>query len=508
MPRKDYPQIALSQLKQLFRNPKYIKDPNAEINRYLKQSERGHWYPPYLFKCSANEYAMLKPFKSDNYTDKECNEDIRNASLLIQRLKKRSISATVLYITETADDIGRLARLSPPEEFGVIYVGDDRIFIDQPIRRAFYATCKLCPNILKYLSSCKNLQGEVGDLVRGFSKEYLLKKPNDKAENIMISKFRNDLLSSGQKHKISTKAIELIENIEKITGNSREHYFHSYNTMMLGFMILDKLYSTFRKIIHKKYGSDIDLEHLWVLTSIFHDIGYAVSKLDKVAFECLGLESEESEEVVSSCIKQARITKWENDCSVPVDMLNDVFRQFNKRLAAKWDYDGFPRPQKNSHFKNALKTSYIEKTSHGVDGAIKMIQLTLNQLKKTSKEKDRKFTIKHFAFASIAILLHDPKVRQCLRDVSIKNVKTIDFLFAALLVYADTLQNERRDLTGAISRPDLICDIIVQDNKIIAKLNKKSLTSIQKHNMMQELEEVFSFFIMNGIAFVSPAELT
>jgi hypothetical protein len=110
--------------------------------------------------------------------------------------------------------------------------------------------------------------------------------------------------------------------------------------------------------------------------------------------------------------------------------------------------------------------------------------------------------------ASISILFHDQQVRDSLRVNSLNEIKTEDFPFAALLVYVDILQDDRRDMTSSSSRPDILRNVeIVEGSKIIARLEENVLTEGMKRKLFLELEEALSFFIMNGFTFIIPEEL-
>jgi hypothetical protein len=155
-----------------------------------------------------------------------------------------------------------------------------------------------------------------------------------------------------------------------------------------------------------------------------------------------------------------------------------------------------------------MKTSFVEEGAHGAVGALKLALLTSQLVSSIERNPDREFLYRHIMLASMSILFHDSRVRDCFRNNSIQNIKAEDFPFPVLLTYVDILQDDRRDLTGSSSRPDIFKDVeIVNNTEIVAKLNKEVLEESVKQKLREELEEALSFFVMNGLTFDIPREL-
>ncbi len=280
--------------------------------------------------------------------------------------------------------------------------------------------------------------------------------------------------------------------------------------MMLGFMIIDKLYERFDTLA-KKYGDDIILEFIWILTSLYHDIGYPVLLQQFLICQTYGLEleRENNSALIDDCMKQNRQEFWNSpDYCFIVKVLNNLFGHITNNKGEKWVFDGFPHPDQSTKFKNNMKTSFIEEGAHGTAGALRLALLTIKQIRHIERSEDREFIYRHIMLASISILFHDLKVRNCFRNNSIKNIRAEDFPFSILLTYVDILQDDRRDLTGSSSRPDIFKDIKIVNRKIIvAALEEEILVESIRKKLFEELEEALSFFVMNELVFAIPAEL-
>ena len=489
----------------------FVDDPNENIDSILKNEEI-NWYPPYLVFCK-DKFFMFMPFCYENFIDEsEVKEECKNARHLVDCLKSEGKNSKVFFITNANEDVEALELQELSNDFGILHNELDKPLLDFSVKNGFNLKCKLLPHILKYLADCENLKGKIGDLVRSFSKEYIEIKPEGNNENEMIKKFMEQLLTCDERFKLDTNPINFMSEIEKITNNSedpiRDHYFHAFNTTMLGFMIIDKIYERFDDLT-KKYGDDIVLEFIWVLTSLYHDIGYPVLLQQSLLCKTYGVEGESNFALSNGCVKQIRQGFW--NCSeycFIVEVLNHLFDHITNNKGEKWVFDGFSHPSQLTKFKNNMKTSFIEEGAHGTAGAILLALLIIKQIKGIEGNKNREFFYRHIMLASISILFHDLKVRNCFRENSIKNIRSEDFPFSILLTYVDILQDDRRDQTGSSSRPDIFKDIKIVNKKIIvATLEEEILVESIRKKLREELEEALSFFIMDELVFAIPEEL-
>ena len=490
----------------------FVDDPNEKIDSILKNEEI-NWYPPYLVFCE-DKFFMFMPFCYENFIDEsEVKEECKNAQHLVDCLKSEGENSKVFFITNANEDVEALELQELSNDFGILHNELDKPLLDFSITNSFNLKCKLLPHILKYLADCENLKGKIGDLVRSFSKEYIEIKPEGNNENEMIKKFMEQIFTCDERFKLDADPINFMSVIEKIATNPevriRDHYFHAFNTMMLGFMIIDKFYDKFDALA-KKDGSDIVLEFIWMLTSLYHDIGYPVLLQQSLFRETYGLYGEQSLQVSDKCLQQDRQNLWDysKDYSFAITVLDSLFSHITNHVPEKWVFDGFPHQNQQTAFKDIMKTSFVEEGAHGAVGALKLALLTSQLVSSIERNPDREFLYRHIMLASMSILFHDSKVRDCFRNNSIQNIKAEDFPFPVLLTYVDILQDDRRDLTGSSSRPDIFKDVeIVNNIEIVAKLNKEVLEESVKHKLRGELEEALSFFVMNGLNFNIPREL-
>lgn len=507
----NYKAIICKVLANIYESFDFIDDPNKKIDVLLNNKEI-NWYPPYLVICKG-QFFMFVPFYYANFIDDfEVKEECKNAQHLAGYLKNKRKSSKIFFITNTNEDVKALELQNLSDDFGILHNELERPLLNFSITNSFNLKCKLLPNILKYLSNCKNLQGDIGNLIREFSKIYLKEKPEGDCENKMIKKFMEQILTCDERFKLDADPINFMSEIEKIATNPedriRDHYFHAFNTMMLGFMTIDKFYERFNALA-KKYGDDIILEFIWILASLYHDIGYPVLLQQFLLCQTYGLEGENNSALIDGCVKQNKQGFWNSsEYGFIVEVLNNLFSHIAYNKRGKWIFDGFPHPVQSTKFKKSVKTSFIEKEAHGVVSALKLALLTIKHIRDVVKNKDREFLYRHTMLASISILFHDSTVRKSFIENSIKNIRAEDFPLSILLTYVDILQDDRRDSTGSSSRPDIFKDINITDGKaIVAKLEEIALTEGIKKKLLEELKEALAFFIMNELTFGIPEEL-
>jgi hypothetical protein len=275
---------------------------------------------------------------------------------------------------------------------------------------------------------------------------------------------------------------------------------------MLGFVILDKFYENLDKLL-KTLGKDIVPEFIWLLTSLYHDIGYPASRQEALTAEVFGLEEEIGDAVARQCCRESRNSIWNTgDYTFVVDTLDNLFSHTRRGMRSRWVYDAFPRESHPSKFKQSLKTSFIEDGAHGAIGALRLSLLMKQIIKQIRSANNRQFLYRHILIASLSILFHDQTVRRRFKDNSLKQIEAKKFPLAVLLTYVDILQDERRDITGSSSLALFKC-IEKKEGKIVAVLEKNALTAATRQRLREQLQEALSFFTMNGLIFDIPEEL-
>jgi hypothetical protein len=116
----------------------------------------------------------------------------------------------------------------------------------------------------------------------------------------------------------------------------------------------------------------------------------------------------------------------------------------------------------------------------------------------------RQFLIRHVFLAGLSIPFHDWPVRKFARELGISNLRTSRFPFASLLMFLDSIQEDRR---GDAQAPDILSGLSVQDNRIEAQIRLELLSGEKLIEKKREVHDVKHFLQEDLLYFDYPPEL-
>lgn len=489
-----------------------VDDPFVYINSIVAiNSLRIKWIPPFLYTKNNTIY-MFSPFSGENFIDdKAILNECRKAEHLAKCLIKKRKKVKIFFITNTIEDIEALVHQQLSDTFGILHDNYDSFIIYDVIKDIFDIKCKILPDVCRTVAESKRMKSTMINKLRSFLKNYLKLQLIGRQEEGLVKKFTYNFLKANKYVSINSGPIEFIRDIETIVAktekNIRDHYFHAFNTMLLGLIVIDKCYDLFRKMV-MLYGRDIELDFLWVLISLFHDIGHPVVKTQEIDFEAFALGEQRNSERIKQRMQQERNNWWDSEeYQQAVLILDNLFEHIINRKASKWRFDVFPRRKRETPFTKGLKIAFVEAGAHGAVGALQLTGLTKKHIYDIEDSDTREYLYRHMMFAAVSILFHDSRVRDCFRKQSIMTIDAKSFPFSLLLTYMDIIQDDRRDLMISYYKPDIFGDIVYDDATIRAVLDKRSLSPSLKKRLKQQLEGALSFFKMNGLTFTLPEEL-
>jgi hypothetical protein len=236
-------------------------------------------------------------------------------------------------------------------------------------------------------------------------------------------------------------------------SRSRDHFFHTFNNLFLGFHILGQLYGDDHSI------ADIDgfiangyppklrpWESLWFLTCMFHDPAYIAEKFWGAFRFSYGVQQDElsEDEDVPDTVKQEIRNMWDTKFAVARQDLSSLYRMASK----KWT----PPSQRNSQpdaFDAALQRAYFDgrNTSHSLVSGLRLISLCQSQNVPRAKEYDPKIALIACEIAALGMMFHDQRCRAVLTTGGIESIAFEHLPFASLLMFVDSLQDDRRDIS-------------------------------------------------------------
>ena len=130
------------------------------------------------------------------------------------------------------------------------------------------------------------------------------RRNNDDKEEAILLAFARQTLEGMRLRPEAINATAMIRWIEKAQmGARRDHFFHSFQNYFLGLVAVARLQKEFcaYKDLAKVHWN-IDPFHVWFLTVMWHDAGYASQKVDNVLSTMVGADPHDAESLKQEAI--------------------------------------------------------------------------------------------------------------------------------------------------------------------------------------------------------------
>ena len=245
----------------------------------------------------------------------------------------------------------------------------------------------------------------------------------------------------------------------------KDHVFHSARVFLIGCIIIDRFYNKFSGYYKEVLGaSKINVEYIWLLASLFHDIGRVKEGLYRMSLSDPRKDNPELKEKFEDELSK----KWnEEEYKTSIGNVVELIKQSCKR---KKDRDkpfvGYALGGDiDENIASILRKHYNKLESHGVRGCFELSSDFLRKAK-ASNFKNKAFFFYHIFPAVLAIALHDWKAWKDLSEVKVFPVDIKNFPLAVLLIYIDTWDDYKREVDQKIT----IDGIAFQDNEVIVSL--------------------------------------
>ena len=340
-------------------------------------------------------------------------------------------------------------------------------------------------------------QTVIGDFARVYARFRREDAANVQREERLVHDFIARLLASDGRFTLGIDPLVVLRRFESSFGVIRDHYFHSCQILLLGLVILARYRVEFTKYFRTVFPryEDLSLEFAWLLTAIFHDVGYPVSRMDSFKHEVYGTTMVAPEREVANV--------WADPAYVDnlrqlASLLRYAIDPENHRR--DWEPDAFPR--NDSELEHAIRDSFH--SSHGVAGAFILMNDIVAEARTEKNDEKRVFWAKHVYTAALAIALHDRGFRGALAACGVKRMKLSRFPFAVLLSYLDSIQEDARDVYLCPERPEFL-EGFDFNGKVLARVNSALAKEMERLPKLRvECQDFGSFFDCDGLRFVYP----
>lgn len=405
---------------------------------------------------------------------------------LIAELKKvinKIQNVKCYFVIDNKGLLDDLNELCIKENMGIIFIDNDKArhllgsYLENDVNSllAQYTNnpqdYKIPKYILEKLVNLRNINASYIRILKEFAISYMELNPKSAMEDTLIDKVVNELLQDAiiGSAKVLYDNLKFFENF--MSKKIRDHYFHSFQVFLLGIIIIDQHYAQFKRYFSSGFNNreDLDIELVWLLTAVFHDVGYILQKLPEMAKEMVEAEA------VEISVDLSKDMRFEKNLSKYISL----FRNLLTLESGDWLGEGFDEGILRDIIVNVCKEG------HGLYSCFLFLIKTSEAVNSLKEEEEKRFLNMHLFSAAIAISLHDGRYREAIKTSLSKNIKMKAFPFAVLLMYLDSLQEDRRNDQSKSSYEDTIKDIKFKDREVSIELNVEYILTSRKYAKMK-----------------------
>lgn len=358
-----------------------------------------------------------------------------------------------------------------------------------------------------------------------FGEEYLecaekglFEDPNENREQAVVGHHFEKILELDEELIAPFELLDVLRRFEtQISPRiAREHFFHAFHNFLLGCLVLNQAYPHFAEFGSRIMSDECMCpEYVWLLTALFHDIGYPLELGSTIQRLHLGEDYDVSAGRNGEAANGDRVLRtefWASGDWVAARL----------RLADLWDYLHEDNPQppwlpqqvppdriQNHTFDRALQQGFLKERCHGVSSCLRLVTELQRRIGRVESAERHEFLLQQVFVAGLSIPFHHSTFRQVLRAHGIVKLDTGRFPFASLLTFIDSIQDDRRAFELEASGPDIIQDIVVENGVVYPIIDMNNLTEEQVRQVelkRPEALDVLDFLDPTGLAYQYPPE--
>lgn len=343
---------------------------------------------------------------------------------------------------------------------------------------------------------------------------------NDEAEESLLKATYERLIGADERFAGTHKPLDLLHRLEGLCQSSqsrppREHYFHSFHNFLLGCSVIDSSYNHFSQFAQMVFPSTAGfcIEYVWLLTALFHDVGQAIRMTEDLQAAAYGsynqidsagiidTQTGELRRQLPQDVLHMRASYW--NCEDYRRCRNNIISLYEhltqEGIENDWVADAFPL--QTAHPLDLAMTNSFFSEGHGVASCMRLVMDISIEVCRGLGYSARQFLTRHIYLAGLSILFHDRSCRDTLRKQGIVRINTQRFPFAALLMFIDSIQDDRREPGLGDCGPDILEDLTVSGDTVEARIDDSLLTEEQLRSKRLEVEDVLAFLEQDGLRY-------
>ena len=301
-------------------------------------------------------------------------------------------------------------------------------------------------------------------------------RASDETERAALKSFTHRMLRQMGFPKTTNKTPDVIWRLERAGwSGGRDHFFHSYQNFFFGLHVVANLPSHFAgHRLAAKLNWDLNSYHVWLLSALWHDMGYGLTHLEEIHHDVIGstVAGDTAESTRSDFLKSGPVQEGLlKICALMARLLRPDSAQTGYLVPEQWP--------KRDKVVAAIRAAFEESVMHGGHGASSAL-LLYNDFVPTAQRlgpAKHDVLIQAVQLACASMPFHDVNFRDHLREsLGPFTLSTAVLPFAVLLAFVDSIQDDRRDLDGVKHEARFLKRILVlAPATVTAKVNKESL---------------------------------
>jgi hypothetical protein len=304
--------------------------------------------------------------------------------------------------------------------------------------------------------------------------------------------------------------LAMLKEFEHAGGNpgARDHFFHTFNNFFLGLLILNTLADARKhNVIPDRFIAPTRnqpqpalklWESLWTLTCLFHDPGYMGENFWQTFAVALGADAKVEEDLVTPDPVVTRINNaWDSEF---LEARNDLIELF-KRVAGVWQLSGFRGCNPAHLFDPALRRTYFNgrKCGHSLVSGLNLIKRCKKAKAAPASNYDGEKALKACVIAALSMMFHDPHARHTLVENGVPPISFEDLPYATILMFADALQDDRRDITLCkFPKDGVLASLSIKQGKVLATVCLTKIPTKWWPGKIVEYQSVMAW--INGVS--------
>jgi hypothetical protein len=353
----------------------------------------------------------------------------------------------------------------------------------------------------------RSLQRAASRLTQKYNRLRRRRSPDHDTECQILDEFSRDLEFGDRRLFFPRVLLAALLNFERSRAvpTKRDHFFHTFNNLFLGFILLSEAFPDRSqrdvpdRFVAPATGQPTQhvWESLWALTCLFHDRGYVAEEMQAGLAYNFGLTGQKfADEVqpIQDAIADGLQNAWEREFR---EARRDLLDLINS-LSRNWSPQEF-RNATNAKLEEALRKIYFDgkKCGHSLISGLTIIKhCATDRVAPTRTGFDKIRALTACEIAALSMIFHDAHARTQFSDFGFAPIPFEDLPYASALVFVDALQEDRRDISKMRFPKHSVLQSIAVDparRTVTAKVDLRRIKLEYRAWKIDEFAEVLSW---------------